>query len=145
MSAPFRTPEDYELFLYTITERFPAVQRSSLIFVRRGSTLGRVSGELHFAHGFRLVLRERVLFSRLPIVTDWYGYEVWKDDEKLYWYDSQPHPNNAELAGTHPHHKHIPPNIKRNRIPAPNMSFEQPNLPALIEEIEELIASEEVE
>jgi hypothetical protein len=145
MSTPFRTPEDYELFLYTITERFPSVQRSSLVFVRRGSTLGRVSGELHFAHGFRLVLRERVLFGRFPIVTDWYGYEVWKDDEKLYWYDSQPHPNSTSLASTHPHHKHIPPNIKRNRIPAPNMSFEQPNLLALIEEIEKLISLEETE
>ena len=88
MSTPFRTPEDYELFLYTIMEQFPSVQRSSLVFVRRGSTLGRVFGELHFEHGFRLVLRERVLFGQIPIVTDWYGYEVWKDDEKLYWYDS---------------------------------------------------------
>jgi hypothetical protein len=54
MSIPFRTPEDYELFLYTIRELFPSVQRSSLVFVRRGSTLGQVSGELHFAHGFNL-------------------------------------------------------------------------------------------
>lgn len=143
MNIQFRSPEDYELFLYTITELFPSVKRSSLVFVRRGSTLGRVSGELYFSNGFRLVLRERVLFRQLPIVTDWYGYEVWKNDEKLYWYDSQPHPNNPELASTEPHHKHIPPNIKRNRIPAPTMSFEQPNLPALIQEIEELIMSED--
>jgi hypothetical protein len=42
------------------------------------------------------------------------------------------------LQSTHPHHKHIPPDIKHNRIPAENMSFSQPNLPALIHEIESL-------
>ncbi|OQY28380.1 MAG: hypothetical protein B6I38_09255 [Anaerolineaceae bacterium 4572_5.1] len=57
----------------------------------------------------------------------------------MYWYDSQPHPDNPELASTHPHHKHIHPDIKHNRILAPNMSFIHPNLPALIQEIEELI------
>jgi hypothetical protein len=45
-------------------------------------------------------------------------------------------PNEPSLASTHPHHKHVPPNIKRNRIPAPGLSFVQPNLPFLIEEIE---------
>lgn len=28
--------------------------------------------------------------------------------EKLYWYDSQPHPNDPILQNTHPHHKHVP-------------------------------------
>ncbi len=37
-----------------------------------------------------------------------------------------------------PHHKHTPPDIKHHRIPAPNMSFTQPNLPALIQEIDEV-------
>ncbi len=40
---------------------------------------------------------------------------------------------------THPHHKHIPPDIKHNRIPAPNLSFDAPNLPFLIQEVERLI------
>ena len=43
------------------------------------------------------------------------------------------------LSSTHPHHNHIPPDLKRNRIAAPNMSFLRPNLPALIHEIEGLI------
>ena len=38
-----------------------------------------------------------------------------------------------------PHHKHIPPNIKHHRIPAPNLSFTRPNLPFLIGEIEQEI------
>lgn len=33
----------------------------------------------------------------------------------------------------------LPPDLKYNRIPAPEMSFTQPNLPALIQEIETLI------
>jgi hypothetical protein len=40
------------------------------------------------------------------------------------------------------HHKHIPPNIKRNRIPAPDLSFESPNLPFLIGEIEGFLTTE---
>ncbi len=56
--------------------------------------------------------------------------------EKLYWYDSWPHPNDSTLAATHPHHKHILPNIKHHRVPAPDLSFARPNLPALIVEIE---------
>jgi hypothetical protein len=65
-----------------------------------------------------------------------YGYEVWQDNEKLYWYDSQPHPHEPSLASSHPHHKHVPPDIKHNRIPAPNLTFTAPNLPFLIEELE---------
>lgn len=54
--------------------------------------------------------------------------------------DSQPHPNDPTLQMTHPHHKHIPPDMKHHRISAPAMSFVQPNLPALIEEIETLLS-----
>lgn len=64
-----------------------------------------------------------------------YGYEVWREDEKLYWYDPQPHPADPLLAQTLPHHKHIQPDIKHHRIPAAELSFDQPNLPFLIEEI----------
>jgi uncharacterized protein DUF6516 len=141
MSDPLRTPEDYELFLYTLRERFPSVQDSTLNFVRRGSSLARVTGEVLFDRGLRLVVRERVLFQRLPVVIEGYGYEVWRDNEKLYWYDSQPHPGEPALQSTHPHHKHVPPDIKHHRIPAPGMSFTRPNLPVLIFEIEELLES----
>jgi hypothetical protein len=139
MNNPLRTPFDYELFLYTLTEQFPSVLRSTLVFIRRGATLARVTGELQFKHGIKLVVRERVLYNDLPLTIHWYGYEVWHHNEKLYWYDSQPHPNDPTLASTHPHHKHIPPDIKHNRIPAPMMSFTCPNLPELIFEIEQLM------
>ena len=138
MSNPLRTPEDYELFLYTLTEQFPSVRRSTVTLVRLGATLARVAGELHFEQGIRLVVRERILYHRLPAVIDWYGYEVWRGEEKLYWYDSQPHPNDPALQSSHPHHKHISPDIKHNRIPAPEMSFSRPNLAMLMREVETL-------
>ncbi len=81
----------------------------------------------------------------MPAIIDWYGYKVWQGGEKLYWYDSQPHPNNPTLQSTHPYHKHIPPDIKCNRTPAPEMSFTQPNLPVLIREIETIIKKAENE
>ena len=33
-----------------------------------------------------------------------YAYEVYRGDEKLYRYDDFPHPNDAALASTMPHH-----------------------------------------
>lgn len=139
MNNPLRTPEDYELFIYSLTENFPSIQRSTITFVRKGTSLARIVGELHFAHNIRVNVRERVIYSRLPAVIDWYGYEVWRGSEKLYWYDPQPHPNEPGLQSTHPHHKHVPPDIKHNRVPAPNMSFTSANLPEIIQEIEQLI------
>ena len=110
-----------------------------MTFVRRGASLARVTGELLFDQEIRLVVRERILYDRLPCIIDWYGYEVWKGKEKLYWYDSQPHPNDQSLQNTQPHHKHIPPDIKHHRISAPEMSFIRPNLAALIREIDTVI------
>ena len=97
MSNPLRTSEDYELFLYTLTDQFPSVRRSTVRLIRRGATLARVTGELYFDSDVRLVVRERLFYHR-P-------------------------------------HKHIPPDIKHRRIPAPEMSFIQPNLATLIHEI----------
>jgi len=136
MSNPLRTSEDYELFIYTLAEQFPSIRRSTMRFIRRGTTLARVIGELYFENNVRLIVRQRIVYDRLPAVIDEYGYEVWRGEKKLYWYDSQPHPTDPTLQHTHPHHKHVPPDIKHNRIPAPEMSFTQPNLPVLIGEIE---------
>jgi hypothetical protein len=141
MKNPLRTAEDYELYIYTIAERHPEIIRSTVTFVRVGATLARVDGEIEFKEGYRLTLRERIVYARLPAWIDWYGYEIWKKTEKLYWYDSQPHPDDLSLQSTEPHHKHIPPDIKHHRIPAPGMSFDNPNLPAIIMEIVKIITA----
>lgn len=137
----FRAPEDYELFIYTLTEQFPIVRYSTVTFVRRGASLARVAGDIHFDFEIRLVIRERIVIAPTPVVIDAYGYEGWRGEERLFWYDPQPHPGDLLLQTTYPHHKHVPPDIKQNRIPAEKMSFAQPNLPALIQEISNLINS----
>ena len=71
MNDPLRTPEEYELFLYTLTEQFPSVRHSTVVFIRRGATLARVAGELYFAQNIRLIIRERFLYHRLPAIIDW--------------------------------------------------------------------------
>ena len=100
---------------------------------------GIAEGEVFLLDGLRLRLREELDFDAGLITS--YGYEVYQGEDKLYWYDDYPHPNEPTLASTHPHHKHVPPNIKRNRIPAPGLSFVEPNLPQIVREIEELISS----
>lgn len=79
-------------------------------------------------------MREELDFADALIVS--YGYEAYRGEDRLYWYDDFPHPHDPTLRATFPHHKHVPPDIKHHRIPAPEMSFEQPNLPTLIREIE---------
>ena len=136
---PFQSFRDYEEYVYTLKQRFPSIQRSTLVVVRRGRLVAVLRGELTFGRGYRITVEERLSFDTGPVEIEFYGYELWHKADKIAWYDAQPHPNDPTLASTHPHHKHIPPNIKRNRIPAPNMSFTRPNLTAIIHEIEELI------
>ncbi|MGH9362214.1 MAG: toxin-antitoxin system TumE family protein [Thermoanaerobaculia bacterium] len=97
---------------------------------------GIAEGEVVFASGLRLRIREELDFAAGLIAS--YGYEVYRADERLYWYDDFPHPEDQSLASTFPHHKHVPPDLRSNRVPAPGFSFEQPNLPLVLKEIKEL-------
>ncbi len=135
---PFLSLRDYEEFVYTLQAKFPSIQGSSLVVVRSGKLVARLQGQLMFA-GYTLTINERLSQEDSGVVIETYGYELWQGEGKLYWYDSQPHPNDPTLASTHPHHKHVPPDLKHHRIPAPQLSFTRPNLPSLIEEIEELL------
>ena len=122
----------------TITELIAqsSAERSTVAVWSTSPYTGIAEGEIFFARNFRLRIREEIDFAEALIVS--YGYEVYRGDEKLYWYDDFPHPDDPTLASTFPHHKHVPPNIKRNRIPAPKLSFTEPNLPFLIQEVETL-------
>jgi hypothetical protein len=113
------------------------VERSTIVVWSNSPYTGTAEGEVFFKGNIRLRIREELDFDATLITS--YGYEVYRDDEKLYWYDDFPHPHDPSLASTLPHHKHVPPDIKRNRIPAPDISFTYPNLPVLIREIEELL------
>ena len=124
---PLQSLAAYSHFVAELLDR-SGVERSTVVVWPASPYTGIAEGEVHFSHGIRLRLREELDFD-----------EVYRHDERLYGYDDFPHPNNATLATTFPHHKHVPPDIKHNRIPAPEMSFSRPNLPILLQEIEEVI------
>ena len=125
---------DYSRFVAELLHR-PTVVRSTVRVWSDSPCTGIAEGEVFFSNGIRLRLREELDFDA-GIITS-YGYEVYRGLERLYWYDDFPHPKDPNLASTFPHHKHVPPDIKHNRISAPEISFNRPNLPVLIREIEE--------
>ena len=133
---PLHSLTAYSRLIAELLDR-PAVQRSTVAVWSASPYTGIAEGEVFFSHGFRLRLREELDFDAGLITA--YGYEVYESEERLYWYDDFPHPHDPVLAATFPHHKHVPPDMKRNRVPAPEMSFTSPNLPRLIREIEEII------
>ena len=132
---PLQSLANYSRFVAEMLNR-PAVVRSTVVVWPASPYTGTAEGEVIFVHGIRLRMREELDFADGLITS--YGYEVYRGDERLYWYDDFPHPQDMSLAATFPHHKHVPPNIKHHRIPAPEMSFTRPNLPALFQEIEAL-------
>src|SRR5262245_24423438 len=133
----------YELFIYSLQDGYPIIETTTLVVIRQASDVAAVEGDLIFRNGFRLRVMEVVRFDLDPPRIARYAYEVWRSSEKLYWYDSQPHPDDPVLAVSEPHHKHIPPDIKHHRVPAPDLSFTSPNIPGLIAEIEQLLAGGE--
>src|ERR1051326_6702588 len=112
------------------------VERSTIRVWSDSSHTGIAEGEIFFSNGLRLRVREELDFSAGLITS--YGYEVYKNENRLYWYDDFPHPEIPELAATFPHHKHVEPNIRHTRVPAPGLSVTEPNLPRVVDEIEQL-------
>ncbi len=132
---PLKSLADYNRFVAELLDR-PSVLRSTVTIWSDSPYTGIAEGEVLFSNGLRLRLRKELDFDARLITS--YGYEVYRGEERLFWYDDFPHPHDPALMPTFPHHKHVPPDIKRNRIPAAGMGFTQPNLPFLIQEIEEL-------
>lgn len=115
------------------------MQYAVVNFIRLEPFTAVLRAEIYLEHDIMLRVREALDFDKGFIQS--YSYEVYQGDEKLYWYDSWPHPQIPELAVTDPHHKHLPPDIKHHRVPAPDLTFDQPNLPFLIGEIEQTLLS----
>lgn len=149
----------YEQFIYSLPIRYSSIRLSTLVIVPPNLDVAQLTGLIGFGDDIVLCLYELLDFDEGVIEA--YRYEVtrtltpfsvrplpdageycgihYADKEKLYWYDSWPHPNHPHLAVTHPHHKHVHPDIKHNRIPAPDLCFNAPNLPFLIDEIEQTV------
>lgn len=113
--SSFQSFRDYEAFVYALQQHYPAVERSTLVVIPRGKQVAVLQGEITFARGYRISVKERLSTDAGSLVIESYGYELWRNADKIAWYDSQPHPDDSGLASTHPHHKHIPPDIKHNR------------------------------
>lgn len=124
----------YSHFVYAIRERYPSIRGSTLVLIPLGPLSGTLRGVLEFDQGITLRVVEQIDFDAQSI--DYYSYTVSQRGEVRYWYDPQPHPGDSSLSSTFPHHKHVPPDIKHNRVLAPGIRFDHPNLPILIEEIE---------
>lgn len=136
---PLKSLAGYSRFLAEALAH-PDVEHSTLTVWSDSPYTGIAEGDIFFTYGLRLRIREELDFEAGIIAS--YGYEAYRGDERLYWYDDFPHPNDSTLASTFPHHKHTPPDVKRHRVPAPEISFNRPNLPVLIREIEELAKME---
>lgn len=131
----------YEQFIYTLPVHYPSIRLSTLILSPPGLDTARLTGLVAFDDDCVLCVYELLNFQQGVIEA--YRYEVsrckppftisplpeaveycrasYAGKEKLYWYDSWPHPNDPSLAASFPHHKHIPPSIKNHRIPAPDL------------------------
>ncbi len=160
MLEPLSSLDAYEHFIYSQPAQFPQIRYSTLVCIATGNFFGETRGYLVFERNIVLCVQEYLNFE-LGVI-EGYGYEIsqpnspvelvelpladvycqigYPHKDKLYWYDSFPHPNHPELASTRPHHKHIPPDIKHNRVPAPELSFTRPNLIFLITEVTNLLS-----
>jgi hypothetical protein len=120
----------YEHELYSLAERYSEVEASTLRLYPNSATTALVRGSIYFKSGVELRVFEYLDLTDGEILD--YSYTVFRGEERVRWYDPQPHPENAALAATFPHHFHEPPDIKHNRRPAPGISFKASNLATLI-------------
>ena len=133
MSAPLDDIASYSAWVYALAERHPKLTGSTLALAPIGATLAKLEGRIECEGGFPVAVWELVDFAARRIRT--YSYEVHRHGEKIGWYDPWPHPEIAELAAAFPHHKHLPPDLRHHRVPAPGISFEMPNLDVVIEDV----------
>jgi hypothetical protein len=121
---------EYENLLYTLPSRYPQITTSTLRLYANSATTAFVRGAVQFQNGLELRVFEYLDLTDGELLD--YSYEVYRGEDKIRWYDPQPHPEDASLKPTFPHHYHQEPDIKRHRLPARGISFAAPNLPTLI-------------
>jgi len=134
----FPTRSEYEQLIYSLPYQSSEIRSSSLRLYTRSSDVAVMRGSLYFQNGLELRIFE-VLDFVAACISD-YSYTVLRGEERVRWYDPQPHPEVPELRSTFPHHRHESPGIKHNRRPAPGISFTAPNLATLIADCIELTA-----
>ncbi|MGD1083975.1 MAG: DUF6516 family protein [Verrucomicrobiota bacterium] len=133
MSAPLDDIASYSAFVYALAERHPFITSSTLALAPIGAALAKLEGLVECEGGIRLEVWELIDFTARRIRS--YSYEVYQGGEKICWYDAWEHPEIPELASSFPHHKHILPNLRAHRVPAPKISFDSPNLDVVLRDI----------
>jgi len=133
---PFPSRSAYETLVYGIPGSAPSIQSSTLRLYSVSAMTAIVDGEIHFLNGLALRVREFLDFKQKRLMD--YSYTIYRGQQKIRWYDPQPHPEIPALAATFPHHYHTEPDIKHNRQPTAGISFTAPNLPTLIKVCSEL-------
>ncbi|MBX7236368.1 MAG: hypothetical protein K1X65_18430 [Caldilineales bacterium] len=133
----FPTFDEYCSLIADLPNQFPSIQISTLSAYTIGPFVAEIAGRLTFESGYVLDIWELLDLERRRIRS--YSYELDRNEERIWWYDPTEHPNDPSLRSSSPHHKHIAPDIKHHRIPAPEISFSRPNLPNLIEQVEHLL------
>jgi hypothetical protein len=128
---PIPERPEYEKLIYDLPNQFPEIAVSTLRNYSTSASTGTLEGAVILKNGIRIQAVE-VLDLGSGIIRK-YSYTIYQGEKKIRWYDPQPHPENAELAATFPHHYHEEPGIKLNRRPAPGITFDAPNLPGLVE------------
>ena len=96
-----------------LPQRYLQIKSSTLRAFTIGPFAAEIEGQLTFADGFVLDVWE--LLDLSPRAIRRYSYALDQHGERVWWYDPQEHPNDPTLASTHPHHKHVHPDIKHNR------------------------------
>ncbi len=128
---PFPARPAYEILIYSIPERYPEqVRHSTLRLYSTSALTARLEGSIGLFNGLEIRVREFIDFKIGKILD--YSYAIYRGNEKIRWYDPQPHPEETALVETFPHHYHEEPGIKRHRLPAYGIGFYAPNLDQLI-------------
>jgi len=129
----FPSRPEYESMVYSLLDDYVEVVDSTLHMYSTSALTSIVQGRVILSNSLALQVVEALDFKKERILQ--YSYtgrminvRVFRGEERIRWYDSQPHPENPDLASTFPHHLHDPPNIKHNRKPAPGINFTSPNL-----------------
>jgi hypothetical protein len=130
--------EEYCALIAGLLDQFSSIRSSTLTVYTIGPFVAEVEGRLVFEAGYILDVWELLDLASSTIRS--YSYELDRDNERVWWYDPTEHPQDPALQSTFPHHKHVSPDIKHHRVPAPEISFTRPNLPVLIKEVEQQIS-----
>jgi hypothetical protein len=129
---PLPERHEYESIVYGLQNEFQQIDSSTLRVYSTSASAATLEGEVVLKSGLRIRVVEVLDFGAGVIRK--YSYTVYRGEQKIRWYDPQPHPENKKLAATFPHHFHEEPDIKHNRKPAKGISFEAPNLAVLIKD-----------